>query len=598
MKTQFFDSECFENYYLLAFREKDTGRVRTWEIVGEKKSFDEVTLRQIRNFIAANTLVTFNGIRYDMPLLTLALSGATARSIRKASDRIIKTDLKPWQFYKEYGVATLPVNHIDLIEVAPGVASLKAYGGRLHCQTIQDSPVDFEKPLPDEEIDAVRSYCVNDLLTTEALHDHLTPQLELREQMGGFYEMDLRSKSDAQIAEAILRHEIERRTGQAPKYREVEEGREFKYDVPHWISYNTPEMRSMLEVVKSATFVVNNKGYVEMPPELAGFVLEFDHAKYRMGVGGLHSSEGTRRLESGSQWSIVDRDVASYYPNIILECQLYPSHIGPVFLEIYREIVKTRLQAKAAGDKVTDKTLKIVLNGTFGKLGDRYSRIYDPKLLIQVTLTGQLALLMLIEDIVSNQVATVASANTDGITCIVPTPYREKFNRVLSAWEMNCGFVTEEVEYRSLFSRDVNNYLAVKMDGSWKGKGVYAEPSIAKTPSAEICTDAVVAYLTKGTRIEDTLSACDDLRKFVVVRAVKGGGMYGDQFLGKAVRWYYSTEAMGRAITYKSNGNQVAGSMHSKPVMTLPDEFPEDIHWEWYRTKCIEMLEEVGVDYA
>ena len=66
-------------------------------------------------------------------------------------------------------------------------------------------------------------------------------------------------------------------------------------------------------------------------------------------------------------------------------------------MNIYQSIVKRRLEAKAKGDTVTADSLKITVNGSFGKFGSKYSFLYSPDLLINTTLTGQLTLLMLIE---------------------------------------------------------------------------------------------------------------------------------------------------------------------------------------------------------
>jgi len=593
MKTLIFDSEVFSNYYLAAFKEVGGAKVHTFEATDNGPALD---VRALKNLLATHTVVTFNGNHYDMPLLTLALAFAKPKDIKKASDRIINENLKAWQFYKEYKLETMPLDHIDLIEVAPGIASLKAYGGRLHAPKMQDTPVDFAKALTASEMGDVRKYCVNDLDTTELLYKKLLPQIELRETFGAQYDIDLRSKSDAQIAESVIQKEIEALTGVRPGKNAIPEGFEFKYDVPHWITFNTPEMQGVLEVVRGATFKVNNKGAVEMPIDLAGLSVEIGEGKYRMGIGGLHSSEETSSLEvlPGHNY-LLDRDVASYYPNLILNCGLYPEHLGPKFLEVYRKIVTLRLAAKSAGDKVTSDTLKIVLNGTFGKLGNKYSCIYSPKLMIQVTLTGQLALLMLIEDIHTNGVGDVVSANTDGVTSFVLESQREAFTRVVEAWEMNCGLETEETQYKSLHSRDVNNYFAVKMDGSIKGKGVYADDSLAKSPNADICMQAAVNYITRGISVHSTVYSCVDIRDLVVVRAVKGGGMYGEEFLGKAVRWYYSTKAKGNCITYKTNGNKVAGSDGAMPCMDMPQNFPKDVDFDWYVRKSFEMLKELGV---
>jgi DNA polymerase elongation subunit (family B) len=58
--------------------------------------------------------------------------------------------------------------------------------------------------------------------------------------------------------------------------------------------------------------------------------------------------------------------------------------------------------------------MKIAANGVFGKLGSPWSILYAPHLMVAVTLTGQLALLMLIER-AERMGISVVSANTDGV---------------------------------------------------------------------------------------------------------------------------------------------------------------------------------------
>ena len=65
------------------------------------------------------------------------------------------------------------------------------------------------------------------------------------------------------------------------------------------------------------------------------------------------------------------------------------------------------------------------------------------------------------------------------------------------------------------------------------------------------------------------------------------------EFLGKVIRWYYSTQAPG-PIIYNTNGNIVGMSYGAKPCMTLPDEFPSDVDYQWYVDKCNQILKDVG----
>jgi len=186
------------------------------------------------------------------------------------------------------------------------------------------------------------------------------------------------------------------------------------------------------------------------------------------------------------------------------------------------------------------------------------------------------------------------SANTDGVVSKCPTSKLNTLNDIVMAWEFVSGLETEETRYDALYSRDVNNYLAIKPDGYIKTKGTYATTGIAKNPNSTICVDAVVEYLTNGVPIEQSITNCLDVRKFLTVRQVKGGAEYDGQYLGKAVRWYYAAGET-RFISYKNNGNKVARSDGARPLMELPESLPSDIDYPWYIAEAKDILADVGV---
>jgi hypothetical protein len=420
----------------------------------------------------------------------------------------------------------------------------------------------------------------------------LEKQILLREKMSSQYKIDLRSKSDAQIAESVIKLELTKKTKKRYSRPEIKVGTAFKYNLPNFISFETPELKSVLQTVLGSSFVVGANGQIEMPEKLSGLSIDFFGGSYRMGIGGLHSSEKCTAHESTHEIIVEEADVASYYPNIILGQSLYPKHLGLPFLDVYGDIVRTRLEAKAAGDKVTADTLKITINGSFGKLGSKWSLLYAPDLMIQTTISGQLALLMLIERMELAGVCVV-SANTDGI---VLKYERSRINEVRSiemGWELDTGFTLEETEYKAIYSRDVNNYIAVKPSGAYKGKGAYADAGLMKNPANRICVKAVVELLTKGAPIDSTIKTCRDITQFATIRQVKGGAEKDGSYLGKAVRWYYSRNT-DSPILYASNGNKVARSDGAMPLMDLPDTFPSDIDYDWYITEAESILKEVG----
>ena len=582
------DIECYVNFFLVLVRPVAGGASTKWVMTSDVNEGREALMRIVNN----NLIVTFNGNNYDMPLLSLALNGATNETLKRASDAVILRNLKPWELEREFGFERIAHNHIDLIEVAPGIAGLKIYGGRLHSKRMQDLPIAPDAiTTPDEQVSLTR-YCENDLQTTVDLYTNLLPQIDLRVKMSVQYGIDLRSKSNAQIAEAVIKSEVEKLKG-AKVYRpEIHPKYHFKYNAPSYMHFATAGMRKLLEVISSTDFYLDDKGSVVMPRILESMHIRIGRGVYRMGIGGLHSSEVSVSHRANNDRRIIDRDVTSYYPSIILTQGLYPAHMGKEFLTVYRSLVERRIAAKVAGDTVTADALKICVNGSFGKLGSKWSVLYSPDLLIAVTLTGQLTLLMLIEALEESGIEVV-SANTDGVVSIVRVDQQELFDATVALWEMITGLTTEGTDYSALYSRDVNNYIAVKPDGSVKTKGAYAFEGLQKNATNTVCVKAAIAYLTKGTPVGATILNCLDVRDFLTIRQVNGGAVYGDQHLGKAIRWYYA-RGEARTINYATNGNKVPRSEGARPLMELPAALPDDINYTWYIDETNSILQSIG----
>lgn len=591
MPTQIFDLEVYRDYFLVGFRNVETQETLALEMF-EGHPLD---LRTLKGMMARNRLVSFNGKRFDAPLVALALTGATNEELKRAANWIIEKNAQPWQFESQFDVV-IPEgwDHIDIFDVAPGMASLKIYAGRLHSKRLQDLPLAPDASVPPELRPVLRDYCVNsDTVATQDLFNKLLPQIELREKMSAEYGIDLRSKSDAQIAEAVIKVRVSKLLGRKVERPKIPPGTVYRYKAPAWLEFDTEQLREALRIATSVPFVVSDSGAIQMPDELGDLKIALGQSVYQMGIGGLHSTESCVTHEADSEHILVDRDVASYYPAIILNCALYPRHLGPAFLKVYRTLVQRRLDAKHAGDKVTADALKITINGSFGKLGSKWSALYSPDLLIQTTVTGQLSLLMLIEMLEAEGVSVV-SANTDGVVMRCPRHLIPAMDGAVLAWETATGFETEATEYRALHSRDVNNYIAIKTDGYAKLKGAYAPAALQKNPTNEICAEAVVKFLKNGGDIAETIAHCNDPRKFVTIRQVKGGAIdQAGNYLGKAVRWYYSTEVSG-PLRYKVNNYTVARSEGARPLMQLPDSVPADIDRGWYVREALSILGDIG----
>jgi hypothetical protein len=584
-----FDTETYRDYFLASFLDPATGAVLEIEAHPDQA----LDVDALKAAMRGRTLVGFNSANFDLPIIAVALAGGDCERINKAAQAIISRGYKGWQFEQLWGLKLPRVDHIDLIEVAPGIASLKTYGGRLHCPRLQDLPIHHAQSIAPADRVRLRTYCRNDLVTTDTLYRKLKPQIELREKMSAEYDIDLRSKSDAQIAEAVLAHQVTKLTGKPIVRQAIEPGTSYHYRAPRWIQFRSLDLVDKLAEIEAADFIVQDSGGVAEPEALAGQTVTIGRGVYRLGIGGLHSSETCQAIEADEDYVLVDRDVASYYPSIILRLGLAPRAMGPAFLTAYKGIVERRLAAKASGDKVTADALKITINGSFGKLGSKWSKLYSPDLLIQTTVTGQLALLMLIEDLEAEGI-TVASANTDGIVIRCHRGDLGVMGEVVKRWEKRTGFDTEETGYRALYSRDVNNYIAIKPDGGVKLKGAYAQESLAKNPVNGLSIEAAVRWLRDGTPVEETVRACSDVRKLVTVRTVKGGAVdQAGDYLGKTVRWYYARGVAG-ALRYQVNNYTVPRSEGARPLMELPEAVPADVDHAWYEREALSILSDVG----
>ena len=584
------DCETYANYFLLSMLDTDSGKIKDFELF-DGQDFDAKTVTAI---LKKHTTLGFNSSNYDLAVIVAALRGDTNAQIKQLSDDIINAP-KVWPVLKKHKI-NIPASfdHIDIMPIPIGQASLKIYGGRLHAPKMQDLPIEPNALIFPEQRETLRLYCHNDLQVTRILYEELKPQIALREQMSKQYSIDLRSNSDAQIAENVIKHELEAKNIDCTRPT-VKIGTTYKYTTPKHITFKSPLFNDLVAMIERTDFVVNDNGQVALPDELLTKI-SFDGAGYQLGIGGIHSCESSQAVIAQDDECLFDIDVASYYPYLIIDGQYYPKHLTREFLTVYESIVNRRIEAKRNKDTVTADSLKITVNGSFGKFGSKYSFLYSPDLLINTTITGQLTLLMLIEMITAAG-GSVKSANTDGIVILCKRHNVQAIRDTVSLFELNTIFSMEYTEYRALYSINVNNYLAVKPDGKVKGKGQFAIGGLAKNPTNTISVKAAIAYLTKQTPIKDTILHCQDIRQFITLRTVQGGATKDGVNIGKSIRWYHSTSTHS-AIHYAKNNNKVPKSDGAMPLLNYPDSLPPDIDYQFYIQEAKNIIRSAGVHHA
>jgi hypothetical protein len=612
------------------------------------------------------TFVSFNGIGFDTPVMSAAASGVPTYLVKRLATQLIEDTVSYWDAHKSFDFKPMKFDHIDISEVAPGVRiSLKAYAGRMGYPTMQDMPIPHDvDPTPDQ-YPMIEEYCFNDCGVTKALFLTQQTELDLRREISAEHNIDVRSKSDAQVAEAVLK-KVCGLGGNSKTVKLV------RYTAPEFIKTDSPLINDIIAKMNAHEFTINMaNGQLESPDFLKEPV-KIGCGSYQLGVGGVHSTHDEVVCVWATEYvKVSDVDVASYYPKIMLEAGFMPKfegNKGELFIEAYRKIYNTRVAAKRAGNKKVSNSLKILLNGTFGKLGSKYAAFYSPDLLLAVTLTGQLNLICLIHELEKQVGVLVQSANTDGICIVYPPDLRDFVLDTVQQNSTRTGFEYEETSYGVIALANVNNYIAITNDadvalispteqiayskqkgGKAKRKGLFASTDpkenplyLMKNPTMEVCSNLAVDYLRDGTHPRDGIAKYTNMKDYVAIRAVKGGGIQFDHFdevdnwvlvedkgtkdnvwfsattgkstirkskphpveigaggepFGRVARWYMTTDKI-PPISYVGSGNNVPKTEGARVCMTLPTELPKDIDFDWYVKESLSMLKLMGVDVS
>lgn len=193
--------------------------------------------------------------------------------------------------------------------------------------------------------------------------------------------------------------------------------------------------------------------------------------RFDFGTGGIHGSVESQIVKSDDEYMIIDADVASMYPNLAISNQVYPEHLGRKFCDIYKDVYEERKKYKKGSAE--NAVMKLALNGTYGESNNQFSPLYDPQFTMAITINGQLSLCMLSEMLMGIEGCKIIQCNTDGVTVMIPRKHKDKYDQVCSEWQKVVKLELEFAEYKAMYVRDVNSYLALYTDGKVKRKGAY-----------------------------------------------------------------------------------------------------------------------------
>jgi hypothetical protein len=537
-----YDIECYPNLFMVDFEHAFSTRTYRFTIFQDRRT-DKYNINdydQLIDFIDKDVrmLIGYNNQHYDDLLLKHlyysfeAMKGLTpaeiCSSLKKLSDKIIYKQRNDFHGRDEYldrlqskGLKT----SLDLLQQFNTInrVGLKQIAINLKWPKIIDLPFPPDYVVMKEDVDKIGYYNHNDTRITKVLLHKRSEQYEFRKELGASMKLDLTNMSDTGIAKTVLRRFYSEATGF--KYETYKDKRSFYKVIPlrtcigGRIFFLTPEYGRILAAVQNTTINPNVKSEVKREKQFE-YIHKSKYLEHTIGLGGIHSNNPSEIIEESEDYELIDVDVSSYYPRILINEKLWPRHLDKdKGLDVYEnKIVTRRLSAKEEGKKVEAESLKITANGTFGLTKSKFSWLYDPYVTTSVCIRGELFLLMLMERIEFYSDAVVVYSNTDGLTIKCPRKQRGRLISICKQWEEYTGFELEYVNFKKMIMLNVNNFLMITYDAKKpvKMKGEFLiDPPITSGYWFPVVSKALYEYFMNDTNPEYYIKGQTDVYEFM-----------------------------------------------------------------------------------
>ena len=608
-----YDIEVYPNFF--CFNAKALNKDLWYRFrLDENSSLD--SLLGFKKFLETKAVwIAFNQIHYDDVVISFVMKnykkykqvGLFLEDVYKFSNDIIKTEdnyeiIKPYKYNNEI----LNGLNIDLflywskgLRISKKI-SLKSLGVGLNHHKLQELPYKAGTYLTPEQQKEVFDYCDNDVLVTEKLYNNLydtsntkTGSVKLRDDVYRQTGLKCYSWDTPKIASETLALAYSDKTG-----IDVKEVRKFRFN-----KYTDLKIGSLFEDLeisfetKTLKTVWNNiQNSVNSVKEEFVFICNNTRLKLSVGNGGIHSVNNNERYFTDHKFDLYTSDVASLYPTNIINAKTIR------FEEVLEEYVKTkkeRLIAKAEKNKAVDKFKKLILNSTSGLLDSQHSWLYYPEGAMKLRLLGQIQLLILIEK-ASLAGYQVVSANTDGIEVLIPKNKFEHYLSVVKQVQDKFDIEFEHEQYRSIHYSNVNNYIAVMMDGSTKKKGstFLTKPELGDSNDFLVIPKALEAYFVDRTPVEDFVRNhinSSDEAIYDYCMCPKVDKSYKVIHNGKEqqrLNRFYPSSDLNEGYIYKSRYGDMHHLLKDSGVTLFNDyvKGPYKINYDYFISKCYEVI--------
>lgn len=575
-----YDIEVFQNIFHCSVKNTETNNIYKFEISERKNQLRELVkfFKQVDKYITwgdyyttninipANVIFCgYNNLHYDNPIINYIIEyedklmqyniPTICSSIFNLSKTITTSsedNIDAWKHWK-YQIWFDTFDILTMLYSNKLRVGLKEIQVTMQYPNVQEFVCDWTKPLPLEDFDSMIDYNINDIESTSELLNRCKKDVDLRIAIEDEYGVRVLSKDGVNIGMKILTQKYLEKTGLT--WQDIKDLRSPMSVIPlkdvilPFIKYDSPILQRVLEDMKNQIVSPGRKGYENK------FV--FNNLRYSVGVGGIHSVNSPEIIIPRDDEMLIDIDVASLYPSMLIEYEFYPRHLGKEFLEVYKQIKDERIEAKHNGDKVKNETLKLALNGLSGNLQNEHNFCYSPFAVMQIRINGQLLLLMLAEKL--TQIGCrIVQANTDGLFVLLKKDAYSKVNSICREWEQLTKLTLEEDRFKAMYQYAINDYFAITEDNKVKEKGMFITAvKLGKGLTPKIIPKAVISFFKDGIPVEDTIKNCTDIRDFLM--SEKTGKQWHVEYMNeeqqRTNRFYASTNG-GYLWKWKDTGHK------------------------------------------
>ena len=571
MKILIHDIETMQELFLIGIYNPDTQQWYEFQVSRNLNQLDAFV--RFTEEHSDYYWVGYNNLRFDSQVIEWVLRNhndwyeysaleVCAKIAQKAADVIHDAN---YDVFPEYREEWLTLKQIDLFKVnhydnKNRRVSLKRLEFEMDLENIEEMPIHHTKiDMTDEDIQLTIDYCRNDIYATYEFYlvttgDTNHPlykgnnQIELRQDIQDEFGIPCLNYSDSKIGDEMIKkyycQEKKLQYSDLPKKGYFRKFVKAKDCVAEYVTFQTPELQAFLKHVRKQVFTLTD--------DFKESLVFYDNT-YTFAKGGLHTENKPKIFEADEDVEIIDWDVSSYYPAIIINNGKYPQHLGKEFLRGYKQMFEKRLELKPLAKK--DKkiagivgALKLAVNSVYGKSSDMQNWIYDRQLTMFTTITGELSLLMLIEAYELNGIHVI-SANTDGVTVQIKKELLQKMHELNKWWMELTSYELERTDYQKIIFSTVNDYLAIKTNGEVKKKGDFlTDFELHKNKSARIVPIALEQYFINNIPIDDTIKSHSNIYDFCLRQKASKDFHYEGVANGKTtvynklIRYYVSNK--------------------------------------------------------